>query len=169
VGAWNRRLHDATEGFVPPDGLRWFAGQSWQPGLVIGHHDAAPYNAVWTDDGLLGFVDWDTAGPAPRELDLAFTALGWVPLFARRVVEPQGFRAYDDRSRRLHLLLDAYGYEGDRVAFGAAVAARARLNGQAIRRLAGTGDPTYIALLTAADDLEQAAREVEALPSAFWS
>ena len=169
VGAWSRRLHDATEAFVPPEGLSWFAGQSWRPGLVIGHHDAAPYNAVWTDDGLLGFVDWDTAGPAPRELDLAFTALAWVPLLARRVVEPLGFRAHDDRSRRLHLLLDAYGYAGDRVAFGAAVAARARLNAQGIRRLSATGDPTYTALLPAADDLEQAAREVEALPASFWT
>jgi hypothetical protein len=169
VGAWIRRLHDATAAFVPPEGLPWFAGQSWRPGLVIGHHDAAPYNAVWADEGLVGFVDWDTAGPGPRELDLAFTALAWVPLHPRHVVEPQGFGAFADRSRRLHLLLDGYGYDGDRVAFGAAVAGRARLNAAAIRRLAATGDPTYVALLSVADDLEQAAREVEALPLSFWT
>jgi hypothetical protein len=169
VGAWSRRLHDATAEFVPPEGVTWFAGQSWRPGLVIGHHDAAPYNAVWTDEGLLGFVDWDTAGPGPRELDLAFTALAWVPLHPRHVVEPQGFRAFDDRSRRLHLLLDGYGYDGDRAAFGEAVAGRARVNATAIRRLAATGDPTYVALLTAAGDLEQAAREVAALPRSFWT
>jgi hypothetical protein len=168
VGAWSRRLHDATATFVPPAGVTWFAGQQWRDGLVVGHHDAAPYNAVWDDDGLLGFVDWDTAGPSPRELDLAFTALTWVPLLARHVVEPQGFRAFADRSRRLHLLLDAYGYHGDRIAFGVAVADRARLNASAIRRLAQTGDPTYLALLPAAADLEQAAHEVDALPPSFW-
>jgi hypothetical protein len=47
VGSWLRRLHDTTVGFVPPEDAVWFAGRPWRPGLVIGHHDAAPYNAVW--------------------------------------------------------------------------------------------------------------------------
>ncbi|HKG50274.1 MAG TPA: phosphotransferase [Actinomycetales bacterium] len=168
VGAWLRRLHDVTSQFRPPDGLVWFAGQRWHPGLVHGHHDAAPYNAVWRDGGLVGFVDWDTAGPSSRELDLAFTALAWVPLLIPKMVEPQGFTAFGDRSRRLHLLLDAYGYTGDRLAFGAEVASRARVNAAGIRRLAAGGDPTYVALLPVAVDFEAAARQVEALPRSFW-
>lgn len=169
VGAWLRRLHDVTAEFTPPDGLVWFAGQQWRPGLVLGHHDAAPYNAVWRDEGLVGFVDWDTAGPSSRELDLAFTALAWVPLLVPRMVEPQGFTAAQDRSRRLHLLLDAYGYDGDRTAFGAEVASRARVNAAGIRRLASGGDPTYVALLPVAADFEESALEVEALPRTFWA
>ena len=43
--------------FVPADDAVWFAGQSWAPGRIIGHHDAAPYNAVWDSKGLVGFVD----------------------------------------------------------------------------------------------------------------
>jgi len=168
VGAWLRRLHDVTSQFAPPDGLVWFAGQRWHPGLVLGHHDAAPYNAVWRDDALVGFVDWDTAGPSSRELDLAFTALSWVPLLVPRMVQPQGFTGFGDRSRRLHVLLDAYGYSGDRLAFGAEVAARARLNAAGIRRLAAGGDPIYVALLPVAVDFEESAREVEALPPSFW-
>ena len=169
VGGWLRRLHDATSSFVPPEGSTWFAGQSWQPGLIIGHHDAAPYNAVWTDtDGLVGFVDWDTAGPSSRELDLAFTALTWVPLQPLQVVEPRGFTAAADRGGRLHRLLDAYGYTGDRTAFGGVVAGRARINAAAIHRLAATGNPTYQAMLPAAAELEQSAREIENLPSTFW-
>jgi len=172
VGAWLRRLHDATASFVPPEGSSWFAGQSWQPGLIIGHHDVAPYNAVWTDTGgseqLVGFVDWDTAGPSSRELDLAFAALSWVPLQPRHVVERQGFTAWDDRSRRVHRLLDAYGYTGDRTTFGTAVAGRARVNAAAIHRLAATGNPIYRAMLPAAEELEQAARETENLPASFW-
>jgi aminoglycoside phosphotransferase (APT) family kinase protein len=160
------------EGDTVGDDLPWpswvhSAGQRWQPGLVHGHHDAAPYNAVWRD-GLVGFVDWDTAGPSSRELDLAFTALAWVPLLIPKMVEPQGFTAFADRSRRLHLLLDAYGYTGDRTAFGAEVASRARVNAAGIRRLAAGGDPTYVALLPVAVDFEQAAREVEVLPRSFW-
>lgn len=168
VGAWARRLHDATATFVPPEGVTWFVAETWRPGLVIGHHDAAPYNAVWRDGRVVGFIDWDTAGPSSREVDLAFVALAWVPLSARRVAEERGFTAFDDRSRRLHLLLDAYGYGGDRSAFGAAIAGRARLNAAGIHRLAAGGDPMYVALLPGAADLEQAAREVEALPASFW-
>ena len=168
VARWTRRLHNATEMFVPPEDAVWFAGQSWRPGLVVGHHDAAPYNAVWQDDRLVGFVDWDTAGPSPRDLDLAFVALSWVPLHARRVVEREGFTAFDDRSRRLHLLLDSYGYEGDRSAFRTAVTRRAQMNIDGIQRLAAGGDPTYVALLPVVDDVEQAMREIDALPAGFW-
>ena len=168
VGTWLRQLHDATATFVPPDGATWFAGQSWHPGLVVGHHDAAPYNAVLRGDRLVGFIDWDTAGPSSRELDLAFSALAWVPLLPPDLVEEQGFTDVADRPRRLRLLLDAYGYAGDRVAFGAAVAERARVNAAGIRRLAGTGDPTYRALLPVAQNFDRAARDLDALPEAFW-
>jgi Phosphotransferase enzyme family len=168
VGAWLRQLHDATATFVPPEGATWFAGQVWHAGLVMGHHDAAPYNAVWPADRLVGFVDWDTAGPSSRELDLAFSALAWVPLSPPNFVAPQGFTDVAGRSRGLRLLLDAYGYAGDRTAFGAAVAGRARVNAAGIRRLAATGEPTYRALLPVAQDFDRAARYVESLPDAFW-
>jgi len=39
-----------------------------------------------TRDRLVGFFDRDTAGPSPREVDLAFSALVWVPLDARTTV-----------------------------------------------------------------------------------
>ncbi|ATL26000.1 phosphotransferase [Streptomyces formicae] len=168
VGRWARRLHDATLDFVPPGDARWLAGQTWRPGLVIGHHDAAPWNAVWRDGHLAGFFDWDTAGPSSREFDLAFMALTWVPLHARSFAERTGFTAFDDRSRRLRLLLDAYGYEGDRAAFGTVVATRARTNAEVIRRMAADGDPVYTALEPVAAELEQAAREVGRLPASFW-
>ena len=168
VGRWLRRLHDATTGFVPPPDAVWFAGQSWRPGLICGHHDAAPYNAVWSDGDLVGFVDWDTAGPSSRELDLAFVALTWVPMQAPRVVVPQGFHAFDDRPKRLQRLLDAYGFEGDRRAFPASVAARARINADAIRRLAAAGSPIGAGLLATAADLDEAVREVEGAPAGYW-
>jgi hypothetical protein len=168
VGAWLRGLHDVTARWTPPSDVTWFTGRPWRPGLVIGHHDIAPYNAVWRDGRLAGFVDWDTAAPSSRELDLAFAALSWVPLYARHVATERGFTAFDDRARRLHLLLDAYGFEGDRPAFGAAVAARARMNAAVIRRLAGTGEPIYTALLPTAVDYDSAAKETDDLPAAFW-
>jgi hypothetical protein len=168
AGAWLRRLHDMTADFVPAPDAVWFSPRPWKPGLIIGHHDASPYNAVWRDGALAGFVDWDTAGPSSRDLDLAYLALTWVPLAARRVVEPQGFTAFEDRPRRLHLLLDAYGYDGDRTAFGVAVRDRARLNADTIRRIVDDGEPELAALLPIAADLDQSVAEIEALPAAFW-
>jgi hypothetical protein len=168
VGSWLRRLHDATADFVPPRDAEWFAGQRWRPGSVIGHHDAAPYNAVWRRGQLVGFVDWDVAGPSSREFDLAFSALMWVPLLVPGSAWPMACRPVGERHRRLHLLLDGYGYDDDRSAFREAVASRARRNAEVIRRLADDGDPVFQALRNQAADLDRSARQVEELPESFW-
>ena len=162
VGRWLRRLHDLTADFTPPAEERWFIGTTMRPGLVVGHQDAAPYNAVVDGDRLVGFYDWDIAGPSSREWDLAFSALSWVPLASSR----DGSR---DRARRFHLLLDAYGYDGDRDAFKAVVPQRARRQAGVIRRAAAAGDKASIALLPIADLLERSAVDVEALPDDFWA
>ena len=168
VGRWLRALHGATSTYVPPADARWFAGPTWKPGLIIGHHDAAPYNAVWRDGELVGFVDWDTAGPSSAELDLAFAALFWVPLHTSDVAHRIGFRDGPDRRRRLHLLLDSYGLTTDRQAFGSIVLRRVRINAETTRRLAAGGNPAYAALLPDADNLDRAAAEIAALPAEFW-
>jgi len=168
VGQWMRRMHDATASFVPDADAQWFSGDPWRPGLMIGHHDASPLNAVWKGDDLIGFVDWDSAAPSSREFDLAFVALSWVPLHARRAVELVGFSDFADRARRLHLLLGAYGYTDDRSAFGRVVVERARLQASVIRRGADSGNPVYQALVPLADDLDVAGAEIEALPGNFW-
>ena len=135
-----------------------------EPGLIVGHQDAAPYNAVVDGDRLVGFCDWDIAGPSSRDWDLAFSALSWVPLASPRDGTPLGVSDLQERSRRLHLLLDAYGYDGDRQAFGAVVPQRARRQAGVIRQMAGAGDPASIALLPIADLLERSATDVQALP-----
>lgn len=168
VGRWLRRLHDTTASFAASDDAVWFVGQAWRPGLVIGHHDAAPFNAAWRGDNLVGFIDWDSAGPASREMDLAYVALSWVPLWPIEIAVDFGHLASDDRAGRLRVLLDAYGYDGDRVVLGPIVAQRAQLNADVICRAAAGGDPTYRALLPVAETMEQSARYVAALPDAFW-
>ena len=168
VGSWFRRLHDATVDFVPPEDAVWFAAQQWRPGLVIGHHDAAPYNAVWRRGRLVGFVDWDVAGPSSRESDLAYSALMWVPLLAPGSAWPMASRPIDERYRRLHQLLDAYGYDDDRSGLQMAVATRARRNAEVTRRLADGGDPVFQALRDQAADLDRSAQQVDELPESFW-
>lgn len=164
VGQWLRRVHDATADFVPPRDERWFTGAVMRPGWIVGHQDAAPYNAVMDGGRLAGFFDWDIASPSSRDDDLAFSALLWVPLTA-----PETEGQTEDRSRRLHLLLDAYRYDGDRRAFGAVVVRRARRQAGVIRGLAEAGDQAAVALLPIAGRLEQSASYVEALPGGFWA
>ena len=96
-----------------PANVSWFAGQSWHPGSVMGHHYVAPWNTVWCDGTLVGSIDRDIAGLSSRTLDLALAALTWAPLPPRTMVASQGFTAasqgftaFDDRPRRLHPLLD---------------------------------------------------------------
>jgi aminoglycoside phosphotransferase (APT) family kinase protein len=155
--------------FVPPADERWFIGGTMRPGLIVGHQDAAPYNAVVDGDRLVGFCDWDMAAPSSREFDLAFSALWWVPLCPPSAVEPLGFHDFDGRSRRLHLLLDAYGYDADRKEFGAVVVRRARRQAAAIRQMAAGGDPAATRLLFVAEYFESAASDIEALPNEFWA
>jgi len=168
VGEWLRRLHDLTADFIPPADQRWFIGGTMRPGLIVGHQDVAPYNAVVDGDRLVGFFDWDTAGPSTREVDLGYAALVWVPLASPRQNIPLSSHDLEDRSRRLHLLLDAYGYDGDRLLFASVIPQRARRQAGVIRRMADAGDPASIALIPIADLLERSATGIEALPNDFW-
>jgi phosphotransferase family enzyme len=168
VGAWLRRLHEATVTFRPAADAVWFTGRTWQPGAVIAHLDASPWNAVWADGALVGFVDWDTASPSRPEDDLAFSALTWVPLLTAAIAEPAGFGDQADQRRRFHLLLDAYGYAGDPAAVRTAIIERVGRNVGMIRQLAAGGEPVFQRMLPWAADLERSGTEVAARPAEFW-
>src|SRR3712207_5775624 len=79
-----------------------------EPAEVICHNDFAPYNMVFTDQRLIGVIDWDTASPGPRVWDLAYLAYRLVPL-----TDPANDGGLDsspgERARRLRLLCRAYG------------------------------------------------------------
>ena len=162
VADWLSTFHDAVADFVPPPDTVWRLGETWSPGLVIGHNDAAPYNAVWREDTLAGFIDWDFAAPVTREWDLAFVAFSWVPLHARAVVAAEGFSDFASRPARLRRLLHRYGWEGDSGEFVGVVQARARASADGIRRLARDGDPLFARLLAegVATSLDTAAIEL---------
>jgi len=126
-------------------------------------------NVVVDDGRLVGFFDWDTAGPATRAFDLAFTAITWVPLLPESIAADLGFRDLGDRSRRLHLLLDAYGYDRERTEFGDIVARRALVNAGVIRELDAAGNPIGSHLIPWAKTLERTASDVRELPPTFWA
>jgi hypothetical protein len=169
VGRWLRGVHDATVDFVPPADEKWFSGRTMQPGMIIGHQDAAPYNAAVHGERLAGFFDWDTAGPSSREFDLALSALWWVPFYPHDEAGPLGFGDSAGRSRRLHILLDAYGYDGDRRAFADVLVQRARRQTAVTRHWAAQGHQGAVALLPIADNIDRGASEIETLPDDFWT
>lgn len=165
VGRWLRDYHRAVADYVPPSGAVWREGQRWRPGDIVGHGDPAPYNAVWDDTGLVGFIDWDNAGPVLPEDDLAWVAFSWTPLHARAVALREGFTAFRERRARLERLLAAYGWEGTTQDVLTRVAARIGQQVEIMRATASFGDPVYIRMLAEGLDrvLEDARLELATL------
>jgi hypothetical protein len=162
VASWLRDFHAAVADFQPPPDALWRERGAWRPGLIVGHNDAAPYNAAWADGQLVGFFDWDFAAPVTVEWDLALTAFAWIPLHARHIVAAEGFTAFEDRLRRLRLFLAAYGWTEPVDAFIETVRQRVSASADGMRRLAAAGDPAFqlmlrqgvdTALETAVDEL----------------
>jgi hypothetical protein len=166
VARWMRAYHRAVADFVPPPGAVWREVGTWSPGLIIGHNDTAPYNAAWHQGTLAGFFDWDFAGPATPEWDLAFAAFSWVPLHARHVVAAEGFTDFAARPRRLRRFLRAYGWPATEAEFLPVVQARVQAHADGVRRLAAAGDETFGRLLSqgVADDLDRALAELSSFP-----
>jgi thiamine kinase-like enzyme len=166
--AFNRRDLDALGDlitddcvFAPSDAV-WRMGGQWAPGVIAGHNDAAPYNAVWRGGRLAGFFDWDMAGPVSPAWDVAYAAFSWVPLHARHVVAREGFTGFEDRPRRLRLFLTEYGWAGSPSAFLDVVTARIQAHVTSLRDLAAR-DPLFARIVAqgGADDLETAVAELE--------
>ena len=166
VADWLRDYHFAVSTFVPHADATWREGGTWRPGLIVGHNDAAPYNAAWANGRLVGFFDWDFAAPVTPEWDLAFTAFAWVPLHARHVVSAEGFTAFADRPARLRLFLDTYGWRGPLTQFVDTVRQRVKASADAIRRTAAAGDPAYQQMISSGVDtaLETAVNELADFP-----
>ncbi|GAA2400801.1 phosphotransferase [Nonomuraea africana] len=163
VAWWLRAYHEAVADFVPPADARWRIGPPWSPGSIIGHNDAGPFNAAWRSGRLVGFFDWDFAGPTTVGSDVAWMALAWVPLYARRVAAAEGFTDFAARPRRLRLFLDAYGWTGNPELIIKEVQARMSVRIGEIRRFGVTDDELYVRLLErgVADDLDLAIRELD--------
>lgn len=174
VGRWLRDFHAASRSFQPLPGAQWFGDHNdLRVGELIGHHDAAPYNAVWrpaptgsdlSDGELVGFIDWDLAGPATPLRDLSFVVLTWVPLTARDVAAADGFPLHADRSHRLRLLLDAYEWSGTVREVLTAVRQRALEHAAGLRSAADAGYGPAAALVAegVADAFERAVAELDA-------
>lgn len=169
VARWLRRYHEAVADFVPPWNAIWREQREpWRPGLIIAHNDAAPYNCVWTERRVVGFVDWDMAGPRSIEDDIAWVAFSWIPLHARSVVRAEGFEDFDRRENRLQLFLEAYGWEGPASGVLSAVDRDVVRQIDIMNSRAAAGDPTYERMLRMRRhlDLEDARTEIQRIRQA---
>jgi Phosphotransferase enzyme family len=163
VGRWLRDYHRAVANYHRPPHAEWRESHApYGSEVVVAHNDAAPYNAVWKDGKLVGFIDWDMAGPRRREDDLAWTAFSWVPLHARYVVAAEGFTEFGRRRTRLSAFLDSYGtlLTPDDVIARVGVLIDDQIH--LMRQNASAGDATYQRMLEQgrAHDLEIARREL---------
>lgn len=112
VGRLLRALHDASDGWSPSVDLSPPPGRpaprfpADEP-RVVAHRDVTPQNTVFRDGAAYGLIDFDLVGWTTRSLDLANTAMHWVPLCHPDDRDPA--HATIDAGTRLALLLDGYG------------------------------------------------------------
>jgi aminoglycoside phosphotransferase (APT) family kinase protein len=112
LGELLRAFHDAAATFPWTDRVWCFEPR--EPAETICHNEVFPSNTVFRDGLPVAFIDWDTAAPGPRVWDLGWVAWRWVPFArdekCRAIGIPTGVA---DKTRRLRLLLDAYGTNAD--------------------------------------------------------
>jgi hypothetical protein len=121
IGRLLRALHDASQGWTPPQELDWFGRGRVVAGLpaelaalpgppeLVAHADVTPQNVVFREGRPVALVDFDLARPTRRALDVLNTAMWWVPL-QDPADRPPALRDADAVAR-LPLLLDAYGLD----------------------------------------------------------
>src|SRR6266511_2909005 len=91
-----RRFHDATVGLV--------TRESTAPLEVVCHNDLSPCNFVFRAGVPVALIDFDTAAPGTRRMDLGYAAWGWLDLG-----DPDMDIKPEEQRRRLRLFAAAYG------------------------------------------------------------
>jgi Ser/Thr protein kinase RdoA (MazF antagonist) len=106
-----RRLHDASSGYdaparppVPGRPLPVFPEGEQR---IFAQRDVTPQNTVFRSGVAWGLIDFDLCDWTTRSLDVANTAMHWVPL--TDPVDRAPVYADIDVAARIALLLDAYG------------------------------------------------------------
>jgi hypothetical protein len=108
-----RALHEASADYEPPGPMRTASSDRPRPAFPVGEarliaqRDVTPGNTVFRDGVAWGLIDFDLSDWTTRSLDLANTAMHWVPLCDPSDRQP--VHAGVDVGLRLRLMLDAYG------------------------------------------------------------
>jgi hypothetical protein len=139
-----RRFHTASRGFGL-EGLAWsdeLADAGGGP--IVCHNDVCLENLVFRDGVAVGLIDFDFAAPGRPVYDLAQFARMCVPVDDDLSASRLGWEAAD-RPRRLRLLADAYGLDGDaRGELLQILAESMERGGEFVRRRVEAGDLNFI-------------------------
>lgn len=115
IAGIQRELHDLSETFDLPEGVRWRERPNL-PGLpplsppdIVGHNDITFENTIFRDGRPVGIIDFDLAGPTTRLRDVVTTLVYWAPHIAPVDRDP-ALRDVD-AARRTRLFADAYGLD----------------------------------------------------------
>ena len=160
-----RRFHDATVGFVAPDGATWSAEMADpDPGLrqegggdaeqrtagdetaVICHNDVCPENVVFRGGVAVALLDFDFAAPGRRLYDLARSALMTVPIDTPEDAARSG-RGGLDPFVRLRVVADAYGLAPGRSGLVDAVEGNVVSGVAFLERRIERGEKAFIAMV----------------------
>lgn len=87
IGGLLRDFHNAVADFDPGDHAVWqfpeMAADAMDHadgrGLIVCHNDPTAWNLVISDERW-AFIDWDAAGPRPPIWDVAYCAIGVIPI-----------------------------------------------------------------------------------------
>lgn len=112
-----RRLHDAAQGWTPPENATWatLPGTEAIPFVdtdaeLVGHRDYCPGNVVFRDGLPAALIDFDLARPTTRIYDIANALYWWAPLLHPKDRTPA--LADADIPHRVAVFADAYGMTG---------------------------------------------------------
>ena len=146
LGELLRRVHDALDGWPAPADATW-ADDIVDPqgGPLVVHSDICVENVIAREGRAEAIIDWEFAAPGRRIWDVVSTARLCVPFTAPSRRDP----VYTglDVTRRLRVLLDAYGLDdADRENFTEVLEERRAVGEAFVRRRVARGEPDHLSL-----------------------
>ena len=103
-----RKIHDSTVPLLKQldvDTHKWMLAPR-EPFEVICHGDFTPYNVALSKNTVVGVFDFDTAHPAPRIWDLAYSVYCWAPF---KTDSNDKLDTISEQVTRAKLFCDSYG------------------------------------------------------------
>ncbi|EGQ8181378.1 TPA: phosphotransferase [Vibrio parahaemolyticus] len=108
AGKLLRKIHDSTASLLEQldvNAHRWMLDPR-EPFEVICHGDFTPYNVALLENTVVGVFDFDTALPAPRIWDLAYSVYCWSPF---KTDSNDKLDTIAEQVARAKLFCDSYG------------------------------------------------------------
>ncbi|CAK1849067.1 Phosphotransferase [Vibrio crassostreae] len=108
AGKLLRKIHDSTVSLleqIDVNAHRWML-EPREPFEVICHGDFTPYNVALLENTVVGVFDFDTAHPAPRIWDLAYSVYCWSPF---KTDSNDKLGTTSEQVTRAKLFCDSYG------------------------------------------------------------